>query len=231
MPNKQSRTLSPPNVAETRGHGPIVRPRSKPIEKYRQDPADYQDYFSAHGADALLIANQVYKTNNVIKYLGSGLPSNRPTASTSHSAITARGLPSVTISMALTKLFLREALTTKQMRVEIYEAQEGAAGRKNNTAWLLAKEASPGNIAALEDMLFDKDDLVANAVSMAIKVSIKDGMRTVGCAFVDVQDKKVGVAQFDETENYSNTEVSANCHSLRGDDLSSVTMAETTRTD
>lgn len=110
--------------------------------------------------------------------------------------------------MALTKAFLREALTTKQMRVEIYEAQEGAAGRKNNTAWQLSKEASPGNIAALEDLLFEKDDLVANAVSMAIKVTIKDGMRTVGCAFVDVQEKTVGVAQFDETENFSNTEVS-----------------------
>lgn len=167
-----------------------------------------KDYFSAHGSDALLIANQVYKTNNVIKYLGSGLPSNRPTSSTS--AITARGLPSVTISMALTKAFLREALTAKQMRVEIYEPQETTAGRKNNTAWQLSKEASPGNIAALEDLLFEKDDLVANAVSMAVKVTVKDGMRTVGCAFVDVQEKTVGVAQYEETENFSNTEVSYN---------------------
>lgn len=148
----------------------------------------------------------MYKTNNVIKYLGSGLASNRPTSS--NSAITARGLPSVTISMALTKAFLREALTTKQMRVEIYEPEEGAAGRKNNTVWKIAKEASPGNIAALEDLLFEKDDLVANAVSMAIKVTMKDGMRTVGCAFVDVQEKTVGVAQYEETENFSNTEVS-----------------------
>lgn len=153
----------------------------------------------------MLIANQIYKTNNVIKYLGSGY-TNRPTSS--HSAITARGLPSVTISMALTKAFLREALTTKQMRVEIYEPAEGAAGRKNNTIWELAKEASPGNIAPLEDLLFEKDDLVANAVSMAIKVIVKDGMRIVGCAFIDVQEKTVGVAQYEETENFSNTEVS-----------------------
>lgn len=111
--------------------------------------------------------------------------------------------------MALTKAFLREALTTKQMRVEIYEPAEGAAGRKNNTVWELSKEASPGNIAPLEDLLFDKDDLVANAVSMAIKVSVKDGQRTVGCAFIDVQEKTIGVAQFEETENFSNTEVSS----------------------
>jgi DNA mismatch repair protein MSH2 len=109
--------------------------------------------------------------------------------------------------MALTKAFLREALTTKQMRVEIYEPADGPGGRKNNTVWKISKEASPGNIASLEDLLFDRDDLVTNAVSMAIKVAIKDGMRTVGCAFVDVQEKTVGVAQFEETENFSNTEV------------------------
>jgi DNA mismatch repair protein MSH2 len=113
--------------------------------------------------------------------------------------------------MALTKAFLREALTTKQMRVEIYEPLEGQGGRKINTAWKISKEASPGNIGQLEDLLFDKDDLVSNAVSMAIRVTMKDGVRTVGCAFVDVQEKTVGVSQFDETENFSNTEVS---HSL-----------------
>jgi DNA mismatch repair ATPase MutS len=113
--------------------------------------------------------------------------------------------------MALTKAYLREALTTKQMRVEIYEPLEGQGGRKNNTAWKISKEASPGNIGALEDLLFDKDDLVSNAVSMAIRVTMKDGMRTVGCAFVDVQEKTVGVAQFEETENFSNTEVSPYC--------------------
>lgn len=110
--------------------------------------------------------------------------------------------------MALTKAFLREALTTKQMRVEIYEPLEGQGGRKNNTAWKISKEASPGNIGQLEDLLFDKDDLVSNAVSMAIRVTMKEGVRTVGCAFVDVQEKTVGVSQFDETENFSNTEVS-----------------------
>lgn len=140
----------------------------------------------------------------MIKYLGSG-SGNRPT--TSSSVITPRGLPSVTISMALTKAFLREALTTKQMRVEIYEPLEGQGGRKINTAWKISKEASPGNIGQLEDLLFDKDDLVSNAVSMAIRVTMKDGVRTVGCAFVDVQEKTVGVSQFDETENFSNTEV------------------------
>ena len=109
--------------------------------------------------------------------------------------------------MNLTKSFLRECLTTKQMRVEIYEPEEGVAGRKNHTRWVLAKTASPGNIAQLEDLLFSHEDLVANAVSMALRVHVKEGQRTVGCAFVDVQDKLIGVAEFAEDENFGNTEV------------------------
>jgi len=123
------------------------------------------------------------------------------------SSISARGLPSVTISMKLTKAFLRECLTTKQMRVEIYEPGEGAAGRKNHTRWELYKTASPGNISQLEDLLFSHEDLVANAVSMASRVHVKDGQRTVGCAFVDVQEKLIGVAEYVEDENFGNTEV------------------------
>jgi DNA mismatch repair protein MSH2 len=111
--------------------------------------------------------------------------------------------------MTLTKAFLRECLTTKQMRVEIYEPEEGAAGRKNNTRWALARTASPGNISQVEDLLFSHTDLVANAVSMAIKVHVKDGGRTVGCAYVDVQEKLIGVAEYVEDENFGNTEVGA----------------------
>lgn len=110
--------------------------------------------------------------------------------------------------MALTKAFLRECLTTKQMRVEIYEPEEGVAGRKNHTRWVLAKSASPGNISQLEDLLFSHTDLVANAVSMALKIQVKEGSRIVGCAFVDVQEKLIGVAEFVEDEMFGNTEVS-----------------------
>ncbi|ORY29618.1 muts domain V-domain-containing protein [Naematelia encephala] len=162
---------------------------------------DRGDYFSAHGADALLVANEVYKTTNVIKYLGQPQRSG-PSSST----ISSRGLPSVTISMTLTKAFLRECLTTKQMRVEIYEPEEGTAGRKNNTRWTLSKTASPGNISQLEDLLFSHTDLVANAVSMALKVQVREGGRIVGAAFVDVQEKLIGVAEYIEDEMFGNTE-------------------------
>ncbi|WVR08513.1 hypothetical protein IAU60_005568 [Kwoniella sp. DSM 27419] len=159
---------------------------------------DRGDYFSAHGSDALLIANEVFKTTNVLRYLGT------PRASSSTSS--ARGLPSVTISLTLTKAFLREALTSKQMRVEIYVPEERVPGRKDNTRWTLSKSASPGNITQLEDLLFSDKDILSNAVIMAIKVQVKDGGRSVGVAFVDTHERSIGVAEFAEDENFGNTE-------------------------
>lgn len=94
------------------------------------------------------------------------------------------------------------------MRVEIYEPEEGAAGRKNNARWVLAKTASPGNISQVENLLFADSDMVSNAVSMAIKISDKEGMRTVGCAVIDVQEKMMRVSEFVDDENFGNTEVS-----------------------
>jgi DNA mismatch repair protein MSH2 len=38
---------------------------------------------------------------------------------------------------------------------------------------------------------------------------MRDGGRIVGCAFVDVQEKRIGVSEFVEDENFGNTEVSA----------------------
>lgn len=157
---------------------------------------DRGDYFSAHASDALLVAQDIYKTTNVLKYLG------RPSSSSN-----GKGLPSVTISKTLTKNFLRECLTAKQMRVEIYEPEEGTAGRKNNARWVLGKSASPGNISQVEDLLFADSDLVSSAVSMAIKINVKEGVRTVGCGVIDVQEKVIRVSEFVEDENYGNTEV------------------------
>jgi len=161
---------------------------------------DRGDYFSAHASDALLVAQEIYKTTNVLKYLG------RPSSSSTSS--NGKGLPSVTISKTLTKNFLRECLTAKQMRVEIYEPEEGTAGRKNNARWVLGKSASPGNISQVEDLLFADSDLVSSAVSMAIKINVKEGVRTVGCGVIDVQEKVIRVSEFVEDENYGNTEVS-----------------------
>jgi DNA mismatch repair protein MSH2 len=86
-----------------------------------------------------MIASQVYKTTNVIKYLGAGAASKIASSTSNVNGMTAKGLPSLTLSMALAKGFLREALTSRQMRVEIWES---AGGMRNASKWQLGKEVS-----------------------------------------------------------------------------------------
>ncbi|EIW69972.1 hypothetical protein TREMEDRAFT_30126 [Tremella mesenterica DSM 1558] len=167
---------------------------------------DRGDYFSAHGSDALIVAHQVFKTTNVIKYLGSSSLSSSIPSTSKNTSMTPRGLPSVDISTNLTKAFLRECLTTRQMRVEIYIPEDGTGGRKNHYKWILGKVASPGNIEQVEDLIFDNEDLDSNAVSMALKLHMVQGIRTVGCAFLDVQEKTLGVSEYVDDANFGNTE-------------------------
>lgn len=87
---------------------------------------DRNDFYSVHGPDALYVASHVFRTNSVVKYLGAG----GKTA----------GLPSVTLNYTLGHAFLREALTVKQLRVEIWAPAPGQ-GRKA-TKFVLQKEAS-----------------------------------------------------------------------------------------
>ena len=75
---------------------------------------DRGEYYSLHGPDALYVAAHVYHTNSVIKYLGPGGKS---------------GLPSVTLSANSAKTFLREALTTRQLKVEILVPEAGQGKR------------------------------------------------------------------------------------------------------
>ncbi|WVW80934.1 hypothetical protein I302_102925 [Kwoniella bestiolae CBS 10118] len=157
---------------------------------------DRGDYFSAHSQDAIYIANEVFKTTNVLKYLGSARPSSS----------FAKGLPSVTISTSLTKQFLREALTVKQMRIEIYTPEENYQGRKDNTRWTLGKSASPGNIMQLEDLLFNDQSLLSSSVIMSLKLQVKEGNKVIGIAYVDNSERLLGVGEFVENDSFGNTE-------------------------
>lgn len=87
-----------------------------------------------------MIASQVYKTTNVIKYLGAGGASKSSSSISNVNGMTAKGLPSLTLSVALAKGFLREALTSRQMRVEIWESSGGI--QRNASKWQLGKEVS-----------------------------------------------------------------------------------------
>ena len=149
---------------------------------------DRSDFYSAHGDDAILIANLVFKTHSALKYLGSGGKD--------------RGLPSITLSVPAAKNFLREALTTRQMRVEIY----ANAGGKRNNQWTVSKQASPGNLQQLEDMLFVSADIVSSPIVMALKLTNRDGVKTIGAAFADASNRELCVSEYAENDLFSNTE-------------------------
>jgi DNA mismatch repair protein MSH2 len=80
----------------------------------------------AHGPDALFVAQHVFHTNSVLRYWGAGGRS--------------AGLPSARLSEAQAKAFLRDALTTKQLRVEIWEPEKSSG--KKVTKFALDKEVS-----------------------------------------------------------------------------------------
>ncbi|KAG1903798.1 uncharacterized protein F5891DRAFT_54192, partial [Suillus fuscotomentosus] len=67
---------------------------------------DRTDYYSVHGQDAHYVATHVFCINSVLEYLGAGGK--------------ACGLPSVTLSHTLAHSFLRDAIISKQLRVEIW---------------------------------------------------------------------------------------------------------------
>jgi DNA mismatch repair protein MSH2 len=80
-----------------------------------------------HGDDAMFVAQNVYRTLTIIKYLGHSDPK--------------RALPSATLSPTVFSNFLRDALLTRGLRVEIWTTAEA----RNNKNWKLGKQASPGN--------------------------------------------------------------------------------------
>jgi len=81
-------------------------------------------FYAAYGADALFVAQNVFHTNSVIKYLGSG---GR-----------LAGLPSVSLKTSVAHMLLREALTSKQLRVEIWVPEAGQG--KKSVKFRLDKE-------------------------------------------------------------------------------------------
>ena len=97
-----------------------------------------QDYYTVHGEDALLAAKDLYHTNSVIKYLGSGELHFDPCSPTPVLISVymyvlvlftgANKLPSVVLSRPNFESFVRDLLLVKQYRVEIYQNK----GKKNN---------------------------------------------------------------------------------------------------
>jgi DNA mismatch repair protein MSH2 len=75
-------------------------------------------FFSAHGDDALFVAQHFYNTNSVLKYFGGK-----------------RAVPSCTLSRVNAIAFLRDALTARQLKIEIW-----SGGGKKSYDWKLSKQ-------------------------------------------------------------------------------------------
>ena len=147
---------------------------------------DRSDYYSAHGDDAEFIARTVYKTTAVIRNLGR----------------TDNALPSVTMSTTVFRNLLREALFKSGKRVEIWEAS-------GKGQWKLARQASPGNLQAVEEELGTGMDAQGDSapIILAVKISAKAGeARSVGVCFADASVRELGVSEFLDNDLFSNFE-------------------------
>ncbi|KAK0457398.1 muts domain V-domain-containing protein [Desarmillaria tabescens] len=170
------------------GKLPAKSPETGTLRLFHRTAPD--EFYSAYGPDAL------YAATHVIKYLGAG---GRTV-----------GLPYVSLKVSIAQMLLREALTTKQLRVEIWEPESQG---KKCSKYRLEKEASPGNLQAVEDLLFVSSDLLSAPIVMAIKVNTtsaagggKDKVKSVGIAFADTSIRQLGVADFVDNDLFSNTE-------------------------
>lgn len=106
------------------------------------------------------------------------------------------------MSTTVFRNLLREALFKLGKRVEIWDAS-------GKGSWKLARQASPGNLQAVEEELGSGMDSQGDSapIILAVKVSAKAGeARSVGVCFADATVRELGVSEFLDNDLYSNFE-------------------------
>jgi DNA mismatch repair protein MSH2 len=142
-----------------------------------------ESYFTLHGKDAIYCAEEIYKTSTVLKYFGSSK------------------LPYCTLSTATAIEAIKDLLINKGSKIQIWELDR-------SRQWSLAKEASPGNLRQVEEMLFVNSDLATSPMIAAIYIDAKGDRKSVGVAFTDASSgRTIGISQFPDNDSFANLEV------------------------
>ncbi|MBW0485756.1 hypothetical protein O181_025471 [Austropuccinia psidii MF-1] len=153
------------------------------------------EFYTCYGKDAQYVATNFYRTNTVLRYIGPRSNSEE-------------GLATCSLSRSGAITFLRDCLTTRQMRIEIFRSDQPSS--KNSANWSLAVQASPGNLEPLADLLFSNTDILSSPVIASLFVkgsSASASGRTMGVAFADTSVRTLGLSEFPEKEDgWGNTE-------------------------
>lgn len=182
---------------------------------------DYQAY-RAYNNDAFYLADNISRTRSVVKYLGNKKFENHE-----------RGLPYVMLKSTLVQPFLKDALLHMGIKIEIYAKKDSAAvflGEKYNSSnrdpWVLIRQASPGNLREVEDLLgnsvIDEDPVV---ISLKIQTKKVDSVgatlggggsgpssgssttsRNVGICYIEATSRQIGIFEFVDNDLFSNLE-------------------------
>ncbi|KAJ3315920.1 MutS-like protein [Boothiomyces sp. JEL0838] len=155
----------------------LSQPSGKHLKLFERSNGDY---YSVHGDDALFIADSFYNTSTVLKYYDGSVPS-------------------CSLSQLNALAVMKDLLLVQGYRVEIWKCE--------NKDWKLAKQASPGNLKDVEEMLFSNSEIASAPVVMAVKVETVDGQKMVGVSLTDATTSRIiTISEFIDNDAFSNLE-------------------------
>ncbi|VVC24381.1 Hypothetical protein CINCED_3A020689 [Cinara cedri] len=142
-----------------------------------------QDYYTVHGQDATFAAKDFYKTNHLIKNIGSDNDI----------------LETLIFNKANFEAYIKQLLLVNHYRVEIFVNKGGK--------WALDFKGSPGNLSQFEDLLFGNIEQIEANIVIALKLSSDfKNNKIIGLGAVDTVEHKFQLSEFTDDEYFSHTE-------------------------